>query len=84
MMSKIAGGANYEVDNMTKLLDRAIARARALNEIEQDEAAELLLWAMGDPQTRSHNDAMAFNAGMEQARRVERSIGGTSQAFGKR
>jgi hypothetical protein len=33
---------------MTKLLERAIARARDLTEAEQDEAAEILLWAMGD------------------------------------
>ena len=33
---------------MTKLLERAIAKARDLTDAEQDEAAEILLWAMGD------------------------------------
>lgn len=68
---------------MTKLLDRAIARARALSEAEQDEAAELLLWAMGDPQRRGDDSVMAFNVGMEQARRVDRPAAEAREAFGK-
>lgn len=69
---------------MTKLLDRAIARARALSEAEQDEAAELLLWAMGDPKRRWDDDAVAYSAGMEQARAIEWSTGELRQAVAKR
>lgn len=69
---------------MTQLLDRAIARARALSDVEQDEAAELLLWAMGDPRPRVDDGALAFNAGMEKARRIERSAHEPAEAFADR
>jgi hypothetical protein len=59
---------------MTKLLDRAIEKIRLLPEADQDEAAEVLLWAF-----ETHNAAMplddetcaAIDEGLAQARRGE-------------
>lgn len=57
---------------MTKLLDRAIARVQALNEAEQDEAAEILLWAMGDSKRRGDDAApLAFDAGFDKGGRIQ-------------
>lgn len=69
---------------MTKLLDRAIAKARALTEAEQDEAAELLLWAMGDPHRRSNDEALAYSAGMERGRRIEWAKSEAGDVFAER
>ena len=56
---------------MTKLLDRAIERAQSLSEAEQDEAAEILLWAMGDATGRSDGAALAFDAGFDKGGRIQ-------------
>jgi predicted transcriptional regulator len=59
---------------MTKLLDLAIAEARRLSPADQDEAAELLLWAI---ETRSGSIPLdaetiaAIEEGLAQASRGE-------------
>ncbi len=59
---------------MTKLLDLAIAEVRKLPRADQDEAAEMLLWAI---ETRAGSiplddeTAAAIDEGLAQARRGE-------------
>lgn len=67
---------------MTKLLERAIAKAQCLTDLEQDEAAEILLWAMGDQNRLEYSDAAAttMSTGFD-AFHDER---GTSAAFGRK
>ena len=59
---------------MTKLLEQAIAKARALPDVEQDNAAEALMWAMEIQQSPAEGDEetwAAIDEGLAQARRGE-------------
>jgi predicted transcriptional regulator len=59
---------------MTKLLEEAIRRVRALPEADQDEAAELLLSVAskkGEPVELDDETRAAIREGREQARRGE-------------
>lgn len=59
---------------MTKLLDRAIEKIRLLPEADQDEAAEMLLWAFetrNSPVPLDDETCEAIDEGLAQARRGE-------------
>ncbi|MGA2792525.1 MAG: hypothetical protein ABSE69_03175 [Roseiarcus sp.] len=59
---------------MTKLLDQAIAKVRSLPEADQDEAAEVLLWAIetrNAPIPLDDDARAAIDEGLAQARRGE-------------
>ena len=59
---------------MTKLLEQAIARIRELPDVEQDEAAEMLLSVLSKRDGPVHLDDATLSAvreGSEQARRGE-------------
>ncbi|MFZ1962570.1 MAG: hypothetical protein WAU78_03735 [Roseiarcus sp.] len=59
---------------MTKLLDQAIEKVRKLPEADQDETAEMLLWAVetrGAPTPLDEETAAAIDEGLAQARRGE-------------
>jgi predicted transcriptional regulator len=59
---------------MTKLLDQAIEKVRELPEADQDDAAEMLLWAIetrGVPIPLDDETAAAIEEGLAQARRGE-------------
>ncbi len=59
---------------MTKLLDQAIEKVRKLPEADQDETAEMLLWAIemrGGPIPLDDETAAAIDEGLAQARRGE-------------
>ncbi len=59
---------------MTKLLDLAIEKVRKLPDADQDDAAEMLLWAIetrASPVPLDDEAAAAIDEGLAQARRGE-------------
>ena len=72
---------------MTKLLDQAIAKVRALPEADQDEAAELLLMLAAkntEPAPLDDETRAAIREGMAQARRGEFASDEETAAFFRR
>ena len=73
---------------MTKLLEDAIAKARALPDDEQDEAGEMLLLLMmakhDEPVPLDDETRAAIREGLEQARRGEFASDEEMAAFFKR
>jgi hypothetical protein len=72
---------------MTKLLEQAIEKIRALPDAEQDEAAEMLLSIIakrGEPTELDDETRAAVREGLEQARRGEFVSDADMAAFFKR
>ncbi len=72
---------------MTKLLDQAIEKVRKLPDADQDEAAEMLLWAIetrNAPIPLDEETAAAIDEGLAQARRGEFASDAAIDALWKR
>jgi predicted transcriptional regulator len=72
---------------MTKLLDQAIAQVRSLPERDQDDTAEMLLWAIqmrAAPVPLDAETNAAIDEGLAQARRSEFASDAEIDALWKR